>query len=68
MEKKKTEKVKHMQLNFLNLFDQYDFEPIIQNSMVREDLELENNTKSIRHNLPIDLAKNLLICNVKKDN
>ena len=36
--------------------------------MVREDLELEYNTKSIRHNLPIDLAKNLLICNVKKDN
>lgn len=57
-----------MQLNFLNLFDQYDLEPIIQNSMVREDLELEYNTKSIRHNLPIDLAKNLLICNVKKDN
>ena len=68
MEKKKTEKVKHMQLNFLDLFEQYDLEPIIQNSMVREDIELEYNTKSIRHNLPIDLAKNLLICNVKKDN
>ena len=68
MEKKKTEKVKHMQLNFLDLFEQYDLEPIIQNPMVREDIELEYNTKSIRHNLPIDLAKNLLICNVKKDN
>ena len=68
MEKKKTEKVKHTQLNFLDLFEQYDLEPIIQNSMVREDIELEYNTKSIRHNLPIDLAKNLLICNVKKDN
>ena len=68
MEKKKTEKVKHMQLNFLDLFEQYDLEPIIQNSMVREDIELEYNTKSIRHNLPIDLAKKLLICNVKKDN
>ena len=68
MEKKKTEKVKHRQLNFLDLFEQYDLEPIIQNSMVREDIELEYNTKSIRHNLPIDLAKNLLICNVKKDN
>ena len=68
MEKKKTEKVKHMQLNFLDLFEQYDLEPIIQNSMVREDIELEYNTKSICHNLPIDLAKNILICNVKKDN
>ena len=68
MKKKKTEKVKHMQLNFLDLFEQYDLEPIIQNSMVREDIELEYNTKSIRHNLPIDLAKKLLICNVKKDN
>ena len=68
MKKKKTEKVKHMQLNFLDLFEQYDLEPIIQNSMVREDIELEYNTKSIRHNLPIDLAKNLLICNVKMDN
>jgi adenine-specific DNA methylase len=66
MEKKKKEKVKHLQLNFLNLFDQYDLEPIIQNSMVHEDLEY--NTKSIHRNLPIDLTKNLLISNVKKDN
>ena len=56
------------QLNFLDLFDQYELEPITRNSMVREDIEVEYNTKSIRHNLPIDLAKNLLICNVKKDN
>lgn len=63
-----TGKLRVKQLNLFDLFDQYDLEPIIQNSMVREDLELEYNTKSIRHNLPIDLAKNLLICNVKKDN
>ena len=63
-----TRKSRVKQLNFLDLFDQYEFEPITQNDMVREDIELEYNTKSIRHNLPIDLAKNLLICNVKKDN
>lgn len=56
------------QLNFLDLFDQYEFEPITQNDMVCEDVELEYGSKSIYRNLPIDLAKNLLICNVKKDN
>ena len=56
------------QLNFLDLFDQYEFEPITQNDMVCEDIEQEYGSKSIHHNLPIDLAKNLLICNVKKDN
>ena len=56
------------QLNFLDLFDQYEFEPITQNDMVCEDIELEYDSKSIHRNLPIDLAKNLLVCNVKKDN
>jgi hypothetical protein len=65
---KMTSKSRVKQLNFLDLFDQYEFEPITQNGIVREDIEVEYNTKSIRHNLPIDLAKNLLICNVKKDN
>ena len=36
--------------------------------MVCEDIELEYDSKSIHRNLPIDLAKNLLVCNVKKDN
>lgn len=39
MEKKKTEKVKHMQLKFLDLFDRYELEPITQNCMVRDDIE-----------------------------
>lgn len=56
------------QLNFLDLFDQYELEPITQNCMVREDIEVEYATKSIHRNQPIDLARNLLICNVKKDN
>ena len=68
MEKKETEKKKYIQLNFLELFDQYDLEPITQNSKVRENIEIEYSTKIIHRNLPIDLAKNLLICNVKKDN
>ena len=56
------------QLNFLNLFDQYELEPITHNFMVREDIEVKYSAKCIHRNLPIDLAKNLLICNVKKDN
>lgn len=66
--KKETEKGKHMQLDFLDLFAQYELEPITQNSMVREDILIEYDTKSIHRNLPIDITKNLLICNVKKDN
>lgn len=56
------------QLNFLDLFDQYELEPITQNCMVREDIEVEYGTKRNHCQLPIDLTKNLLICNVKKDN
>lgn len=66
MEKKKTEKVKHMQLKFLDLFDRYELEPITQNCMVRDDIENDYGKK--KNQLLIDLAKNLLICNVKKDN
>ena len=58
----------HLQLDFLDLFDQYELEPITQNSMVREDIEAEYGTKRTHRHLPIDLTKNLLICNVKKDN
>ena len=56
------------QLNFLDLFDQYELEPITQNDMVCEDIEYEYGTRGIQLNQPIDLTKNLLICNVKKDN
>ena len=52
----------------MDLFDQYELEPIKQNFMVREDIEVEYNTKHIHRNLLIDITKNLLICNVKKDN
>ena len=36
--------------------------------MVREDVEIEYGTKCTHRQLPIDPTKNLLICNVKKDN
>ena len=65
---KTTSKSRVKQLNFLNLFDQYELEPITQNDMVCEDIEMTYCTKSIHRNLPIDLAKKLLICNIKKDN
>ncbi|MBO7567804.1 MAG: N-6 DNA methylase [Bacteroidales bacterium] len=62
------QKVIPKQLNFLNLFDQYEREPITQNFMVREDIEVEYSTKCIHRKLPIDLTRNLLVCNVKNDN
>ena len=65
---KRTSKPFVRQLNFLELFDQYELEPIMQNSIVREDIKIEYDAKSIHRSLPVDFAKNLLICNVKKDN
>ena len=56
------------QLNLWDLFDQYEFEPITQNDMVREDYAVEYETAPCHLQLPIDISKNLLICNVKKDN
>ena len=56
------------QLDFLNLFDQYELEPITQNYMVRDNSEFEYETTDIKTAFHVDLSKNLLICNVKKDN
>ncbi|MBO4851607.1 MAG: SAM-dependent DNA methyltransferase [Prevotella sp.] len=66
--KVKADRIK--QLNFLDLFDQYEFEPIAQNSMVYEDIVSDYNTVPIHLRLPmlIDNSKNILICNVKRDN
>jgi hypothetical protein len=60
--------IRYHQLDLFDLFEQYGEEPLVENSMVREDIEEEYGTKSIHRNLPIDLTKNLLISNVKKDN
>lgn len=57
-----------MQLNFLDLFEQYELEPITQNFMVREDDVLQYYKERIHRKQFIDKTKNLLICNVKKDN
>ena len=65
---KMTSKSRVKQLNFLDLFNQYELEPITQNFMAREDIVVEYSTKDIHRKQPINLAKNLLICNVKKDN
>ena len=56
------------QLNFFNLFDQYEFEPITQNNMVRDENIVEYKVAPHNPILRIDTSKNILICNVKKDN
>ena len=68
--KTQTEKVDphYVQLNFLDLFDRYEYKPIVQNYCVREDTEIEYDKKQTRQQQTLDLTKNLLISNVKKDN
>ena len=65
-EKKETSKTQPAQLNFLELFDQFELDPITQNFIVREDTEIEYGKKNRKLN--VDLCKNVLVCNVKKDN
>ena len=68
IKEKQLEKENPMQLNFLDVFAQYELDPITQNYMVREDTEVDYSTKRVHRKLLIDLTKNLLICNVKRDN
>ena len=63
----KLKKPKYIQLDFLNLFDQYEYEPITCNAAVRDDTVLDYKAQG-NSPLCVDLTKNLLICNVKKDN
>ena len=56
------------QLNFHDLFDQYEFEPFTQNDTVCEDDIVENKILPCPQLLSLDISKNLLICNVKRDN
>lgn len=56
------------QLNLFDLFDQYELKPITQNSMLHESAEIQYGTSRTHYPFPIDLTKNLLVCNVKKDN
>ncbi len=65
---KATTKNIYTQLNFLNLLDQYSNNPIVENCMVHEDIDIEYGNIPTHRQLPIDYSKNVLICNVKKDN
>lgn len=65
--KKSINKVAYEQLYLFELFDQYEFEPIVQNDIVCEDYTVKYNTTSFQPP-QIETSKNLLICNVKKDN
>lgn len=66
--RKRTSKPRVKQLNFLDLFDQYKFDPISQNDMFCEEKLGDYKTTPCHQKLPIDTFKSLLICNVKKDN
>ena len=54
--------ISYKQLNFLDLFDQYANNPIVENYMVHED------TIDRAYELYVDSSKNCLVSLVKKDN
>jgi DNA methylase N-4/N-6 domain-containing protein len=56
------------QLDLFKLFEQYGEEPLVQNHIIREDNDIEYGAICTYRQLQINLSKNLLICNVKKDN
>ncbi len=62
--KKLNGSIHYHQLNFLDLFEQYQGNNIVENDMVREDL----GKYGIPNNKFINISKNVLISNVKKDN
>lgn len=64
--KVKNDRIK--QLNFRDLFDQYELESITHNDQLCDGDVVEYKTVPSCQRLPIDISKNLLICNVKKDN
>ena len=64
-EVKTEKKTKYAQLNFLDLFEQYQNNNIVENSIVREDM-VEYVASSHKH--LINESKNVLISLVKKDN
>ena len=64
-EVKAEKKTKYAQLNFLDLFEQYQDNSIVENHIVREDMA-EYVASSHKH--LIDESKNVLISLVKKDN
>lgn len=64
-EAKDKKKTRYTQLNFLDLFEQYQNNNIVENNIVHEDMA-EYVTSSHKHF--IDESKNVLISLVKKDN
>jgi adenine-specific DNA-methyltransferase len=64
-EAKDKKKTRYTQLNFLDLFEQYQNNNIVENNIVHEDMA-EYVTSSHKH--LIDESKNVLISLVKKDN
>ena len=68
LEKKKVmveKKVNYTYLNFLDLFEQYQDNSIVENSFVREDMTYYATSPYKRL---VDKSKNVLVCLVKKDN
>ena len=61
-------KIEYHQLDLFGLYNQYGDNPIVENCMVQEDIASEYVSVQTKSQLPVDPSKNVLICNVKKDN
>lgn len=67
-EKKVAGNEQYTQLSLFELFEQYGEKPLVENSMLHESADIMYGESRTHLSFPIDLTKNLLICNVKKDN
>lgn len=61
-------KVEYHQLDFFSLFEKYGDEPITDNSMVHDDINLEKYGGKPQQAAMVEETKNVLISLVKKDN
>ncbi|MEE1085205.1 MAG: N-6 DNA methylase [Paludibacteraceae bacterium] len=68
VDKKASTKPIYKQYDLFGLFSQYGDNNIVENAHVCKDCEIEYGQKQTEQRLAVDLKKNLLICNVKKDN
>lgn len=61
-------KNQYKQLNLFDLYAQYAEEPLVENNMLQDVADNKYGTSRVQYPFHIDVTKNLLICNVKKDN
>lgn len=62
-----TIKAKDLQLNFLELFDQYAEDPIVENALAKDETSITDDIH-VDRKMSVDISKNVLVSLVKDDN